>query len=96
MNLPYFRYCQIIETINKRLVGELKFELKTKELVTKFLGSMFIAGSFLTKEGKISLMKQIDEFFLLKEEEKERKKEGKELPLLGSFEKLMKTFGGKK
>lgn len=93
LSLPYFRFCQIIETINKRLVGKLKFELKTKELVTKFLGSMFIAGSFLNKEGKISLMKQIDEFFLLKEEETVCKKE-EGLP--GSFEKLMKFFGGRR
>lgn len=96
LSLPYFRFCQIIETINKRLVGELKFKLKTKELTTKFLASMFIASSFLTKDGKISLMKQIDTFFLLEEEEKKYKKEERELPLLGSFERLTKVFGGKK
>lgn len=40
-------------------------------------------------------MRQIDEFYLVRKE-KRKQKEEKELPQVGSFEKLMKVFGGKK
>lgn len=91
--LAYFRFCQIIEAINRRLIREQKFKIKVKELTTKFLASIFIVGSFLSKQGKIDLVKQVDNFFLLKGEDKEKEKK---LPPVSSFEKLMKYFGGKK
>ncbi len=94
LNQPYFRFCQIVETITRRLLRKQKFDLEIKELVAKFLASIFVAGSFLTKEGKTSLIRHIDNFTLLKKEKEEKEEE--KLPPSGSYETLMKFFGGKK
>jgi len=91
LNLPYFRFCQIMESINRRLVGEQKFDLRVKEITTKFLASILVVGSFLNKSGKTSLLEQVNEFCLLEEEKVKEK-----LPSFGSFERLMKVFGGKR
>lgn len=56
---------------------------------------MSIAGSFLNKDGKASLLREIDKFFLLKSEDK-KQKEDEKLPPTGSFEKITKYFGGRK
>lgn len=95
LKLPYFRFCQIAETIDRRLSEELRFELEAKEIVTRFQASIVTLNSSITKEGKREIMNIIDKFSIFEKKEKigiEKKK----LPPIGSFEKIMGFFGGSK
>jgi len=94
--LPYYRFCQIIETINRRLVDDYKRELEVKEIITRFETSIFTIGSYLTKEGKNEILSRINDFSILRKDKEEVKKEDKKLPPIGSYEKLMGLFGGRK
>jgi len=50
----------------------------------------------LTKEGKSEMLSNINDFSMLKKEETKERKEEKKLPPVGSYEKLMGLFGGRK
>ncbi len=98
LKLPYYRFCQIRETINRRIFREQKLELEIKEAIAKFETSIFALGSYLKKDGKQDLLDRINDFTIFKRDEKE-KEEGKEvekLPPVGSYEKIMNIFGGGK
>lgn len=95
LKLPYYRFCQIIETINRRLFGKQKLDLEIKEIIAKFETSIFALGSYLKKDGKQDLLDRINDFSIFKRDEKENKKneEEKKLPPVGSYEKIMSLFG---
>jgi len=91
LDLPYFRFCQIIETVNRRKLKEEKFDLVKKEVIAKFIASVFVSGSYLTKDGKQELLNKVGDFSLI---DKKIKTEEKKLPKKGSFERLVQLFGG--
>jgi len=93
LKLPYYRFCQILETIDRRLLKEWKMKLEIKEVITRFETSIFALGAFLTKKGKNELLSIIDDFNIFKKDKTE-KKEDKKLPKVGSYERLMNIFSG--
>ena len=94
LKLPYYRFCQIRETINRRIFREQKLELEIKEAIAKFETSIFVLGSYLKQDGKQDLLDRINDFTIFKRDEKENKKneEEKKLPPVGSYEKIMGLF----
>lgn len=90
--MPYYRFCQIIETIDRKLLNEQKKEIEIKEAIAKFQASIFALGSYMTKEGKSEMLSSINDFSILKKEEEKKIKEEKKLPPIGSFERLMGLF----
>lgn len=94
--MPYYRFCQIIETISRRLSNELKRELEIKEVIAKFQATIFALGSYLSVRGKEEILSSINDFSILKKDKEKERKEEKKLPPIGSYERLMGLFGGGK
>ena len=93
MKYPYFRFCQLLEEIDEDDKNEKEFLISLEEVNIKILSKYIVISSMLTKEGKLGMIKEINKLFLTK---KDKKIEEEKLPPVGSFEKIMSLFGGRK
>lgn len=68
---------------------EKEFLVSLEETSIKILSKYIVISSMLTKGGKLEMLDGIDELSLMK-------KDKKKLPKVGSFERIMNLFGGRK
>jgi len=97
--LPYYRFCQIIETINERKNEEKIFQINLTEIIIKQISLYVVNCSMLVKNSKQELIDIIKDFSIIDREEinKNEIKDDKYKDIKpGSFERIMSVFGGNK
>lgn len=95
LNLPYFRFCQIIEAIRERQKENIKFKTSIEEIKTRFIASMLVNTSLIGRNGREELFEIIKNFKIIKDKEDiEEDKYPHIKP--GTFERIMGLLGGSK
>jgi len=92
--MKYFRFCQTIDAIYKRIDKERKYIAMVEEITTRFLASIIGATSPLSDKGALQLSDTIRKFTIFNQEPKDNQKpKKKELPT-GGYETAMAFFSG--
>ena len=91
--IKYFRFCQTMDAIYKRIDSERKYKIMVQEGTTRFLASIIASTVHWTDEGRFAVTKTISEFSIFDSPKEQKKPKKKELPV-GGYEQAMSFFSG--